>query len=93
MSSARIELASENPLIQPSTWVVTLLKFPYENAERQAYSQVALLCMTDTRANSRFMFTSVLRSVLGRGAPKRNGWRNSHSTAANRPEGQLVRQP
>ena len=33
--------------------------------------------------NSQFKFTSALRSVLGRGRPKRNGWLISHSTAAN----------
>ena len=90
---ARVELASENPLIQPSTWIVYLLLFPNKIADRQAISWVALLCMTDARANSRFMFTSVLRSVSGRGTPERNGWRYSHSTAANHPKGQLVRQP
>ena len=45
------------------------------------------------KGNFRCMFTSTLRSVRGRGTPQRNGWCFDHSTATNRPEGQLVRQP
>ena len=35
----RIELLSENPLIQLSPWAVCYLKFPFESANRHAFSQ------------------------------------------------------
>jgi len=34
----RIELLSENPLIQPSSWTVCYLDFPLESANRHAFS-------------------------------------------------------
>ena len=37
-----------------------LLKFPFVSADRQAMTPVALLCLTDTRAKSRFKFTTNL---------------------------------
>ena len=33
----RIELLSENPLIQPSSWAVCYLSFPRESANRHAF--------------------------------------------------------
>ena len=34
-----VEPVSENPLTQPSSWVVYLLEFPLTNADRQAFDQ------------------------------------------------------
>ena len=39
METTGVEPVSENPLTQPSSWVVYLLDFPITNADRQAFDQ------------------------------------------------------
>ena len=73
MELAGIEPVSENPLIQLSPQAVALLYFPYKNADRQAFSPVAFLCMVDTKANSQRMFTTDMTLGKGRRPPLRNG--------------------
>ena len=52
-----------------------LLKFPAVNADRQALTLVALLCLTDTRANSRFRCTTKLTHGGSRSPHPRYGRR------------------
>ncbi len=55
-----IEPVSESLSAQPSPWADDLLEFPCLCVGRQTHGRVALLCMIDTRAKSRFMFTTDL---------------------------------
>ena len=50
-----------------------LLKFPSVRADRQALLRVALWCVTDARANSRFTCTTDLTHGGGRSPPSRYG--------------------
>ena len=52
-----------------------LLKFPSASADRQAIALVALLCLTDTRAKSRFRFTTNLTHGGSRSPHPRYGRR------------------
>ena len=88
-----VEPLSENSLIQPSTWVAYLLKFSYEAPLSRLlfgyHFNAWQIQVRSLGSCSPLGYAQSEATVLIGGT----GGVKSHSTAANRPEGQLVRQP
>ena len=57
---ARVELASENPLIQLSPGAVCLLCFPLISPADGIYKSVSFLFMTVAKENSPFTFAAMV---------------------------------
>ena len=68
-----VEPMSENLFPKPSTSVVYLLKFPWENAGKQALTLGSPLIRDKVQGSSLFTCTAKRRSYLSRGTLRRNG--------------------
>ena len=70
---AVIETASENPFPQLSTSIVYLLRFPSENADKQAFSYGSLYSVMQFKATVAFTFTTDRHPNSVRGTTEQDG--------------------
>ena len=73
VETAAIEAASENPSIQLSSGGVVPLKFPYQNAGRQAFRLGILFIMTAYENVRLFTFTADRRLMRSRSTLRSDG--------------------